>query len=468
MKLRIKPLLLALALVGIMSVSAFGVPSTPWGLSGLTSVITTDVLGKFNMCAGVGADMWAKPSPNNQFGQGNLVLGLGFVDRVEVFGAGGAAGRRVIPTADSQINESGIGDTMVSGKVKFSTEEETWVSMGFASMFLLPTGKADPNGSPLQERAVGVYSEGQTNIGLMTLFSRHFVPQELTDSDLVYNLIGLHLNLGYEMRLGERFYGIEGDNPGQINISKGQRPDAFKFGFGGEVTPVQALSFLVESTGVIGESPKVEGLSTEQYFGIGGGFRLNAQDFLHFGATMNTYFGDDVYGPIASNWRILTFLTSDVPFIPSPKKPDVVVVQQPPTPPPTPPTPPTPPPPTPPEVKKPEVKQIVLEGLNFKPNKAELIEGTYYSLENAAKIMKDYPDIKVMIAGHAANIGQPGFEMQLSQDRANTIKDFMVTRYGIEPTRIETRGYGSTMPIADNSTEAGKKQNRRIEFIVQD
>ena len=82
--------------------------------------------------------------------------------------------------------------------------------------------------------------------------------------------------------------------------------------------------------------------------------------------------------------------------------------------------------------------------------------------------MKDYPDIKVLIAGHAANIGQPDFEMQLSQDRSNTIKDMLVTRYGIAADRIETRGYGSTMPIADNSTEAGKKQNRRIEFIVKD
>jgi outer membrane protein OmpA-like peptidoglycan-associated protein len=466
MNLRSAFLTMLLLSLGILVLGAGAISSTPWGLSGLTSIISTDVLGKFNMCAGIGADMWANPAPHSQFGQGNLVIGFGFVDRVEVYGAGGFSGRRVTPTADTGIDESGVGDTKISGKVKFSDEEETWVSMGFAPIFTLPTGEVDPNGSPLQERALGVYSEGQTNIAMLLLFSRHFEPREVEGSDLTYNLIGLHWNMGYELRLGERYYGIPGSGPGQLSIVKGQRPDIIRFGLGGEITPVQPLSFLIETTGNIGETPQVAGLTTEQYFGIGGGFRLNAQDFLHFGVTVNTYFGDGLDGALQNNWRILSFLTSDVPFLPEPKKEPVVVVT-PPAPPPAP-TPPPPPPPAPEPPKKPEIKKIVLEGLNFKPNKAELIEGTYSSLEQAAQTMKEYPDIKVLIAGHAANIGQSEFEMQLSQDRANTIKDMLVTRYGIAADRIETRGYGSTQPIADNSTEAGKKQNRRIEFIVKD
>jgi len=117
-------------------------------------------------------------------------------------------------------------------------------------------------------------------------------------------------------------------------------------------------------------------------------------------------------------------------------------------------------------VKKPEVTRMTLRGLNFKPNTAELLPGSYPSLDEAAKILKDFPDITVTIEGHAASVGRPNDELMVSQLRAETIKNILVSRYGIDAGRIKTIGYGSTVPIADNSTEAGRSQNRRIEFVV--
>lgn len=118
--------------------------------------------------------------------------------------------------------------------------------------------------------------------------------------------------------------------------------------------------------------------------------------------------------------------------------------------------------------EKPEVKRMVLKGLNFKPNSAELLPGSYASLEEAGRILKEFPDITVTIEGHAASTGRPDFELSLSQERANSVKNYLVSSYGIDPSRIRTVGYGSTKPIADNSTSYGRSQNRRIEFVVNE
>jgi len=120
------------------------------------------------------------------------------------------------------------------------------------------------------------------------------------------------------------------------------------------------------------------------------------------------------------------------------------------------------------EVKTPEKKHIIMTDIKFKPDLAEMLPGQYTSLDEAAQIMLDYPDITVTISGHAASTGRPDFELQLSKDRANTIKNYLVTKYGISASRISTQGFGSTMPIGDNSTESGKAMNRRIEFTVNE
>jgi outer membrane protein OmpA-like peptidoglycan-associated protein len=119
------------------------------------------------------------------------------------------------------------------------------------------------------------------------------------------------------------------------------------------------------------------------------------------------------------------------------------------------------------EKAEPEVKRFTLEGLKFQPNSAELVPGTYASLEKAGEMLREYPEINVLIEGHAASTGRPDFEQSLSQERADSIKKYLVGTYGIDSGRIRTMGFGSTKPIGDNSTEFGRKKNRRIEFVVE-
>jgi outer membrane protein OmpA-like peptidoglycan-associated protein len=105
--------------------------------------------------------------------------------------------------------------------------------------------------------------------------------------------------------------------------------------------------------------------------------------------------------------------------------------------------------------------------LKFEPDQATMVPGAYTSLEKAGNIMKDYPDVNVVIEGHAADTGRPDFEMKLSQARAETVRDYLVKTYGINPSRIRAVGYGTSKPISSNATKEGRATNRRIEFRVE-
>jgi len=108
------------------------------------------------------------------------------------------------------------------------------------------------------------------------------------------------------------------------------------------------------------------------------------------------------------------------------------------------------------------ISNIVL----FFGDKYEMLLGQQDSLAEAAQILKDYPNITATLGGHSASTGRPDFEMELSVDRAEVVKKYLVDKFGIDASRLIVKGYGSTIPIGDNTTEAGKAQNRRVEFTV--
>ncbi len=73
--------------------------------------------------------------------------------------------------------------------------------------------------------------------------------------------------------------------------------------------------------------------------------------------------------------------------------------------------------------------------------------------------------IRIRIEGHTDNVGSASFNQILSEKRAMSVKNYLVER-GIEPDRLNVEGFGASKPIADNSTNAGKALNRRVEFII--
>lgn len=107
---------------------------------------------------------------------------------------------------------------------------------------------------------------------------------------------------------------------------------------------------------------------------------------------------------------------------------------------------------------------IILEGINFEKGSAVI---TYDSEEilrtGALKTMQDHPEIIVEISGHTDSDGSDSYNQQLSQDRANSVKQWLVNN-GISGDRIETVGYGEDRPIAPNDSPENKLKNRRIEF----
>jgi OOP family OmpA-OmpF porin len=105
----------------------------------------------------------------------------------------------------------------------------------------------------------------------------------------------------------------------------------------------------------------------------------------------------------------------------------------------------------------------VIPGIEFRRNSADIKGSSFPLLKEAVKVLKDYPEVRLEISGHTSNEGKREFNMKLSQERAASVKAFLVSA-GVDPTRVSTVGYGPDKPIEDNGTKAGREKNRRIEF----
>ena len=111
--------------------------------------------------------------------------------------------------------------------------------------------------------------------------------------------------------------------------------------------------------------------------------------------------------------------------------------------------------------KKIELKQTVY----FDFNKATIKPVSFPLLSEVAQALKDNPSIRVRVEGHTDSRGNDAFNLKLSQRRAESVRTFLISA-GVAADRMEPRGYGETVPIADNRTDTGRAQNRRVEFII--
>lgn len=108
---------------------------------------------------------------------------------------------------------------------------------------------------------------------------------------------------------------------------------------------------------------------------------------------------------------------------------------------------------------------IVLKNIFFDTKKYNLKPESIVELEEIVSLMKDNPVLSIQISGHTDNVGQDKDNMVLSNARAISVVNYLVSR-GISPKRLVAKGYGATKPIADNSTETGRALNRRTELQV--
>ena len=103
--------------------------------------------------------------------------------------------------------------------------------------------------------------------------------------------------------------------------------------------------------------------------------------------------------------------------------------------------------------------------LLFDTGKATLQPASQEQLTNIADILKAYPQVKIRIGGYTDNTGDAAANLQLSQQRADNVMAEL-TRLGVDPSRMNAKGYGDENPVADNSTEDGRQKNRRISLRV--
>ena len=94
----------------------------------------------------------------------------------------------------------------------------------------------------------------------------------------------------------------------------------------------------------------------------------------------------------------------------------------------------------------------------------KILEDNHYNLDMIAEFLKEYDNITIEVDGHTDNIGSEEYNQGLSERRANSVKNYLVEK-GVSSSRIKTKGFGATKPVADNDTEEGQAQNRRTEVI---
>ena len=110
-------------------------------------------------------------------------------------------------------------------------------------------------------------------------------------------------------------------------------------------------------------------------------------------------------------------------------------------------------------------KTFVLDDCNFETGKATLQPESYSVLDELVAYLVRKDDEKIELGGHTDNVGSAASNLKLSLDRANTVREYLLTK-GIDPDRVTAKGYGMSEPIADNKSEEGRALNRRTEVKI--
>ena len=108
--------------------------------------------------------------------------------------------------------------------------------------------------------------------------------------------------------------------------------------------------------------------------------------------------------------------------------------------------------------------KIIANGIRFDVGKATLKPESMGIINEVVDLMKEHPELRFSVEGHTDSDGDDAFNMKLSNERAESVKATMIN-LGIASDRLESKGFGESMPIMDNSSPEGKANNRRVEFV---
>ncbi len=108
---------------------------------------------------------------------------------------------------------------------------------------------------------------------------------------------------------------------------------------------------------------------------------------------------------------------------------------------------------------------VILHNIYFQFDRSTILQQSYKELSSLIAMLHDNPKIRIEIGGHTDSQGSASYNLKLSENRAKSVAEYLTAK-GIDPKRIQYRGYGKTKPIADNSTEEGQAKNRRVEIKI--
>ena len=192
------------------------------------------------------------------------------------------------------------------------------------------------------------------------------------------------------------------------------------------------------------ENTKRSPTTAELLLGVKHDFSTNIAGHAGMGSELGS-------GRASPDWRIYT----GVNYTLGPKPKKAVI-------------PPKPAPPSKPLAAPKAKEKIVIHDVLFEYDSAELVVGqANETLSKLVSYLNQKPVFqKLIIDGHTDSVGSDRYNQNLSQRRAATIKNWLISRYGIDPRKISTRGMGESRPIADNGNFQGRQLNRRVEFTI--
>jgi outer membrane protein OmpA-like peptidoglycan-associated protein len=129
---------------------------------------------------------------------------------------------------------------------------------------------------------------------------------------------------------------------------------------------------------------------------------------------------------------------------------------------------PPPPPPPPPALPQPAAKIIdkMTLRVNFDVDQAIIRSDDKAALDKVVNFVKKYSDAKIELHGYTDNRGTEAHNLWLSEKRAEAVKQYLIKEAGVDPSQISTVGRGESNPVADNKTEKGRFENRRVEVLI--
>ncbi len=105
--------------------------------------------------------------------------------------------------------------------------------------------------------------------------------------------------------------------------------------------------------------------------------------------------------------------------------------------------------------------------LKFNSGSADILPQHGAEIAKVGNFMQQYPDTSVVIEGHTDSQGAASFNQQLSQQRADSVRAYLIKTYNLDPGRITAKGFGESRPIANNGTREGRAQNRRVVAVIK-